>query len=60
MDRGPRRRGAGRALYDALLDRLSARGFHTAVAGVALPNDASVGLHRALGFEAVGGCRRSG
>jgi len=48
------RRGVGRALYAALLDRLSSLGYHRAFAGIALPNDASVALHRSLGFEAVG------
>jgi L-amino acid N-acyltransferase YncA len=31
-----------------------------AVAGMTLPNEASVGLHRALGFEPVGVWRRIG
>jgi len=31
-----------------------------ALAGITLPDDASVGLHRALGFEAVGTYRRVG
>jgi len=57
---GRRRTGAGRALYTALFDRLAARGFRTALAGVALPNDASVGLHTAMGFEPVGTYRRVG
>jgi L-amino acid N-acyltransferase YncA len=55
-----RRTGAGRALYAALLDRLATRGFRTALAGVALPNDASIGLHTAMGFEPVGTYRRVG
>jgi L-amino acid N-acyltransferase YncA len=55
-----RRRGAGRALYDALLQRLAARGFRMAVAGMTVPNDASEGLHRAMGFEPVGVWRRIG
>jgi L-amino acid N-acyltransferase YncA len=59
-ERGRRRTGAGRALYGALLDRLAARGFRTATAGMTLPNDASVGLHRAMGFEPVGTYRRIG
>ena len=57
---GRRRTGGGRALYEALLDRLATRGHRTALAGIALPNDASIGLHRALGFEAVGTYRRVG
>lgn len=57
---GVRRTGAGRALYTALLDRLAARGYRRAFAAVTLPNDASVGLHRALGFDDVGVLRRVG
>jgi phosphinothricin acetyltransferase len=60
LERGRRRTGGGRALYDALFSRLAARGFRTAVAGMTLPNEASVGLHRALGFEPVGTYRRIG
>ena len=48
------RRGIGRALYAALLEALTAKRFHAAVAGIALPNDASVALHRRLGFQPVG------
>ena len=55
---GRRRSGAGRALYTALFDRLAAGGYRTALAGVALPNEASVGLHTAMGFEPVGTYRR--
>jgi L-amino acid N-acyltransferase YncA len=57
---GRRRTGSGRALYQALFDRLADRGFLTVVAGMTLPNDASSGLHRALGFEPVGVYRRIG
>jgi L-amino acid N-acyltransferase YncA len=46
-------RGGGRALYEALFPRLVSRGFRIATACMTLPNDASVGLHRALGFETV-------
>jgi len=54
VDPARARRGIGRALYDELLPRLAARGFHAAFAGIALPNDASVGLHEAMGFTPVG------
>lgn len=60
LEAGRRRTGGGRALYAALFDRLARRGFRTAVAGMTLPNDASVGLHRAMGFEPVGTYRRIG
>jgi phosphinothricin acetyltransferase len=53
------RRGIGRALYGALLPRLAER-FHAAFAGIALPNDASVGLHEATGFTPVGVYREVG
>jgi L-amino acid N-acyltransferase YncA len=60
LERGRRRTGAGRALYEALFARLVQRGYRTAVAGMTLPNDASVGLHRAMGFEPVGVLERVG
>ena len=50
----------GRALYGELLDRLTAAGMHTAVAGVALPNDASVALHTACGYQEIGSFREVG
>ncbi|MBE1461087.1 GNAT family N-acetyltransferase [Kibdelosporangium phytohabitans] len=60
LERGRRRSGGGRALYTALLERLTQRGYRTAAAGMTLPNDASVGLHRAMGFEPVGTYKRIG
>jgi phosphinothricin acetyltransferase len=48
------RKGTGTALYTALLDNLRSQSVHVAVAGIALPNDASIALHRKLGFEEVG------
>jgi phosphinothricin acetyltransferase len=48
------RRGAGRALYAALFDLLRGLGHYKAVAGITLPNPASIGLHEAMGFELVG------
>ena len=52
--------GTGRALYDALLARLADDGVHLVVAAVALPNEASLALHRACGFEDVGTMREVG
>lgn len=54
VDRAFARRGLGRALYDALLNRMKDQGLHAVFAGVTLPNEASVGLHRAMGFTSVG------
>ena len=53
-------RGVGRRLYDELLARLRADGMHLALAGVALPNPASVALHEACGFEHLGTMREVG
>jgi L-amino acid N-acyltransferase YncA len=53
-------RGIGRALMEALLRELKGRGFAQALAGVTLPNDASVGMFEALGFEHVGTFRNVG
>ena len=57
---GYRGRGIGRALYSALLELLARQGLRTAVAGITLPNPASVALHEACGFETVGVYRRVG
>lgn len=45
------RRGVGRVLYSALIDRLRSLGYRTLVAGISLPNPQSVGFHEALGFR---------
>lgn len=52
--------GLGRELYARLLELLAAQGFCTAVAGITLPNPASVALHEACGFQPVGVYRRVG
>lgn len=49
-----RGQGVGRTLYAALLAVLEAQGYRQAMAGIALPNAASVGLHEAMGFRPVG------
>jgi phosphinothricin acetyltransferase len=47
-------RGIGRRLLAAHLDILERQGFVTAIAGIALPNEASVALHEKLGFALSG------
>lgn len=47
-------RGLGPLLYGALMDRLRADGWHSVLAGIAMPNAASVALHGRLGFRQVG------
>jgi phosphinothricin acetyltransferase len=53
-------RGIGRQLYTALFDAIAGEDVRTIVAGVALPNDASVGLHERCGFVRVGVFREVG
>ena len=60
LEWGRRRGGAGRALYEALFERLAARGYRRLLAVMTLPNPASEGLHRAMGFEPIGVQRRIG
>ena len=60
LELGRRRTGGGRMLYEALLRRLAERGYRVAMAGMTLPNEASVGLHEAMGFEPAGTYRRIG
>jgi phosphinothricin acetyltransferase len=52
--------GCGTKLYVALLSQLAQRGFCNAFAGVALPNEASLKLHRSAGFESIGVFKRVG
>ena len=49
-----RRGRIGTELYDALFERLRSQQLHRALGVIALPNEASVGLHEKLGFRKVG------
>jgi L-amino acid N-acyltransferase YncA len=49
-----RRQGIGSALYAALFPALRELGYVSLYAGITLPNPASVGLHRHLGFREIG------
>jgi phosphinothricin acetyltransferase len=52
--------GLGRQMYNDLIGWLVADGIHMLVAAVALPNPASLALHRACDFEEVGVMREVG
>ena len=52
--------GIGSKLYSKLLPTLASAGFHSAMGGIALPNDASVRLHEKFGFEKVAHFKESG
>ncbi len=53
-------RGIGSSLYRALLDNLSRQDVASIVAGITLPNPASLALHRKFGFRPVGTFTRVG
>ena len=57
---GAQGQGLGTRLYGELLDLLVADGMHLALAAIALPNPASIALHRTFGFEEVGVMREAG
>ncbi|GJQ29754.1 MAG: phosphinothricin N-acetyltransferase [Phycisphaerae bacterium] len=57
---GMQGRGVGKALYAALFEACKAAGFHTLVAGLTVPNEASRRLHEAMGFTYVGTFREVG
>jgi len=49
-----RRRAIATRLYNALFRILERQGFTNAFAGIAVPNEASVGMHAAVGFLPIG------
>ena len=60
LDQAQRGRGLGLELYRLLLRTLERQGYRSAMAVVSLPNEASVRLHRALGYQQVGHVRAAG
>jgi phosphinothricin acetyltransferase len=46
--------GIGRRLLSLLLDAVRSEGIHRAYAIITVPNEASIGLHSALGYRPVG------
>ena len=54
------RQGAGRLLYEALIDTLRAQGFTQAIGRIALPNEGSIALHEQVGFRRAGVYREVG
>jgi len=46
--------GVGKNLYETLFQSLKVKGFRRAFAGIALPNEGSIALHKASGFTEVG------
>lgn len=57
---GFRGRGIGQAMYAELFPRMRAAGLRTLLAGIALPNEASVALHERYGMRHAGTLARVG
>ena len=60
LDAQYHRRGIATALYTALFQILRAQGYVNLYAVVAIPNDASIALHRHFGFNEIGVHERTG
>jgi phosphinothricin acetyltransferase len=57
---GVRGKGLGTELYEKLFEELEKTNVHAIIAGIALPNHASVQLHEKFGFEKVAHFREVG
>ena len=57
---GSHRRGLGRAMYERLFAIMARQGFRSVIAGVTVPNDASVAMHRSMGFVPQGVIKDAG
>jgi len=49
-----RGRGVGATMYRALFEALKSEDINRVVAGITVPNDSSIGLHKKFGFYEVG------
>lgn len=58
--RGQGKLGIGQRLYQRLLVMLAAADIHTVIAGIALPNPASIALHEKIGMQQVAHFREVG
>lgn len=57
---GAEGKGIGTSLYQKLFPEILNKDFHAIIAGISLPNDASVKLHEKFGFEKVAHFREVG
>ena len=57
---GTKGKGFGTKLYEKLLEELSKIDVHAIIAGIALPNEASIKIHERFGFEKVAHFREVG
>ena len=49
-----RGKGVGKRLYERLFDLLTQQNYVMAFAGIVVPNDASIGVHKSMEFELIG------
>lgn len=57
---GSEGKGVGKMLYDQLFPEILKGDYHAIIAGISLPNEASVRLHEKYGFEKVAHFREVG
>jgi phosphinothricin acetyltransferase len=57
---GTNGKGIGTLLYEKLFEKLTRMDVHAIIAGIALPNEASIKLHEKFGFEKVAHFREIG
>lgn len=57
---GAEQNGIGTKLYEKLFDEIGKIDVHAIIAGISLPNDASIRLHEKFGFEKVAHFREVG
>jgi len=60
MAEGESGKGIATAIYSKMMELLTDAKFHRAYAIIALPNDASIALHRKLGFREIGVLEEAG
>ncbi|MBX9736814.1 MAG: GNAT family N-acetyltransferase [Phycisphaerales bacterium] len=60
VEPGVQGQGIGKALHKTLIQACREAGFHSLIAGIAQPNEASVALHLAVGFDEIGVFRQVG
>ena len=54
VDQQNAKKGVGRKLYEALISDMKKRGYINLYAVIALPNEASIKFHEAMGFDYLG------
>ncbi|CAM3083154.1 GNAT family N-acetyltransferase [Moritella viscosa] len=54
LDEHAKGKGVGSSLYNRLFTALKKQNVHCALSGIALPNDASIALHKRFGFREIG------